>query len=140
MGIFTKKERMNWKTGKFEDVDGTKELTREEQFEPIHPRRQKLERRREIFQEEYDKAADTATRVRARRLAKARHESTLGERTAKTLGIDPFGSTFDRGVSPMQTHPRKKKKKKRKKTYQRIQRREFKMKEFDPIDNWDFIP
>lgn len=108
MGLFTKKEKYNTETGKFEPVEKeplfkrrveSKELTHEEQFEE---RKQpwKTERGKRVAEgfKKAGKRVDTAV-VRYNRTHNPMRNN-----------FNPFGATFDRGMTPMKKPKSKSKK------------------------------
>ena len=129
MGWFTKREKMNMKTGKFEEVEPRrKELTREF-YSPSSARLERQQRqneRKKAYREAYHQAALKASRKRAERQATRRYGYSTGEKLERYfIGSPPR----KRSSSYRPSKP-----KKRKKTKSR--RYDDYSLNFDPIDNW----
>jgi len=110
MGLFTKKEKFNPESGKFEAVEkeplfkrrvDSKELTREEQIEPQRQQPWKTERGKRVIKS----VKKVGSRIDA---AVVRYNRT---RNPMRGNANPFGATFDRGMTPMKKPKSKGKKK-----------------------------
>ena len=95
MGLFTKEEKYNRESGKFEPVrEEPRELTREEQFEKPrrHPWAKAREHRREVREKErktYNEAWEEGRLERAKKQGFQRGRTTFGDQLVRSISSPP---------------------------------------------------